>query len=104
ADGLAVLAPLESLRQVLAGFEPRVHEVLAAQLLARLGLRSRDADEDGALVAATFAYLHESPVGVDRFFFDWYGGEMSATRAANGPAGSHYAGAAFDVWRRRVAQ
>jgi uncharacterized protein YdiU (UPF0061 family) len=102
AETLTVLTPVGPLRHALDGYEARVAEAGVAQLLARLGLRPRDADDDGALFAATMDFLHGSPVGVDRFFFDWYGGDASAERAFAAPAASHYAGPAFETWRRHA--
>jgi uncharacterized protein YdiU (UPF0061 family) len=104
AETLALVAPAEALRDVLARYESLFHEAVTAQLLARLGLRPGDPDDDGELVRAGVTFLHESRVGVDRFFFDWYGGEASAERALGGPAGTHYAGATFVALRRRLAR
>jgi uncharacterized protein YdiU (UPF0061 family) len=103
AESLAIVSPVEPLRAALATYEARVHAAATAQLVARLGVRPRDADADGVLFAATVDFLHESPVGVDRFFFDWHGGDASAARALDGPAAAHYAGPAFAAWRRAVA-
>jgi len=94
---------VEPLRHALEPYEADFHEAVQTQLLARLGLRSRGSDDDGALVGATFAFLHESPVGFDRFFFDWYGGEASADRALAGSAAARYDGAAFVTLRQRLA-
>jgi hypothetical protein len=47
-----------------------------------------------------FAFLEESKVGFDRFFFDWYGGAASESRARAGPARSSYEGERFAVLRR----
>ena len=43
----------------------------------------------------TRAFLVESRVGYDRFFFDWYGGAASAARAAASPEAVKYAGPVF---------
>ncbi len=103
ADALALLAPVEELGRALDGYEAAFADAVAAQLLARLGLRSRTPDDDDALVRATVECLHASGVGVDRFFFDWYGGEASAARAAASPAAAAYDSAAFAPWRARLA-
>jgi uncharacterized protein YdiU (UPF0061 family) len=103
AEALTLVAPVESLHHALDGYEPAFHEAVAAQLLARLGLRARSPDDDGELLGATVDFLHASGVGVDRFFFDWYGGEASAARAAASPSAASYAGGPFAAWRARLA-
>ena len=103
AEALAVVAPVEGLRRALDGYDALFHEALATQLLARLGLRARNADDDGELVQATVEFLRTSAVGVDRFFFDWYAGAASAERALAGPAAGYYVGPAFESVRRRLA-
>ena len=102
AEALAVVAPIEPLRRALGGYDAAFHEAVVTQLLARLGLRARTADDD-ELLRVTIDFLRTSAVGVDRFFFDWYAGEASAPRALAGPAAGHYVGAAFDALRRRLA-
>ncbi len=103
ADVLTLVAPVESLRGALDGYEAAFHDAVAAQLTARLGLAPRTPDDDADLLRATVDFLHTGSVGVDRFFFDWYGGEASAARAAASPAAAAYAGDAFTTWRMRLA-
>jgi uncharacterized protein YdiU (UPF0061 family) len=103
AETLALVTPADALRGALAGYEAAFHEAVAAQLLARLGLRPCGVDDDGELVRAVFDFLHASPVGFDRFFFDWYGGEASAVRATRSPAAEAWASPAFATLRRRLA-
>jgi uncharacterized protein YdiU (UPF0061 family) len=101
AECLALAAPVEGLRAALERFEPWFQEDVTAQLLARLGLVPRNADDDGELLRAAFTFLHERSVGYDRFFFDWYGGD--ARRAMASPVAKAYAGASFEAFRRRIA-
>jgi uncharacterized protein YdiU (UPF0061 family) len=103
AETLALIAPAELLRHALEGYELAFHEAATAHLLARLGLAPRDPDEDGALLGAVIEFLRASAVGVDRFFFDWWGGEASAPRAARGPAAAVYADERFRALRARLA-
>jgi uncharacterized protein YdiU (UPF0061 family) len=103
AEALSLVAPLDGLRRALDGYEAAFHEAVVAALLARLGLRGRTPDEDAALLGAAIAFLETSRVGVDRFFFDWYGGEASAPRALGGPAAALYAGEPFLAFRQRLA-
>ena len=100
AEALLPLAPKEPLLAALQDYGPAYAEALCRRFLARLGLRSRGAGPDEALVDAAYAFMHRSQVGHDRFFFDWYGGEASAVRALAGPESGCYgatgpAGAAF---------
>ena len=97
------MAPVESLRHALTGYEAAFHDAVAAHSTARLGLSPRTPDDDADLLRATVGFLQGSDVGVDRFFFDWYGGEASAARAAASPAAAAYAGDAFATWRTRLA-
>jgi uncharacterized protein YdiU (UPF0061 family) len=103
AETLSLVAPADRLSAALGGYDAAFREHVAAQLLARLGLRSRGVDDDDELVRTTFELLGERRVGVDRFFFDWYGGGAGAARATAGPATAAYAGPAFEAFRRRVA-
>jgi uncharacterized protein YdiU (UPF0061 family) len=104
ADTLTLVTPVEALRPVLERFESGFHEAVVAQLLARLGLVPRNADDDAALLRTTIGFLEGSSVGVDRFFFDWYAGEASARRALDGSAASSYAGDAFATFRKNLVK
>jgi uncharacterized protein YdiU (UPF0061 family) len=104
AEALAPVAPVERLVSALEVYEAAFRDAVAAHLLARLGLSAGSSHEDVALVAATIDFLRTSRVGVDRFFFDWYGGEASAARAAASPAAASYTGEAFATWRSRLAR
>jgi uncharacterized protein YdiU (UPF0061 family) len=102
AEALSLVAPVEPSKAALVPYEAAFHEAVAAQLLARLGLRSRGADDDGELVRTVFEVLHETRAGFDRFFFDWYAGGASAERALGGPAAAVWTTAAFAPLRRRL--
>ncbi len=84
-----------ALAPALAEFETVLNESIATRTLARLGLVS-NGDADAALVAATYAFLEESGVGYDRFFFDLHGGLGHATA-------SSYSGARWDELRELLA-
>jgi protein adenylyltransferase len=102
ADALTPLAPAVSLASALAVYDAAFAEAFHAAVLMRLGLHPLGPDEDEGLVAAVFAFLRDSRVGVDRFFFDWYGGAASETRAQASPGAPLYGGHAFGVLRRRL--
>ena len=102
AETLLPLASEAALEPALASFEPAFEDALVARFLRRLGVVSRGPDDDAALGDAVFAFLAESQVGYERFFFDWYGGTASAARAVASPAAGKYAGARFAALRRRL--
>ncbi|HEV7734986.1 MAG TPA: YdiU family protein [Candidatus Binatia bacterium] len=102
ADALTPLAPQATLATALAPYATTFREAFHAAVLTRLGVASVGPDEDAALVATVLAFLRESQIGVDRFFFDWHGGTASAERAAASPAATHWTGQQFDAFRRRV--
>ncbi|MCW3838056.1 protein adenylyltransferase SelO family protein [Sphingomonas canadensis] len=78
AASLTLIAPQEELAGVLEGFGARYQEEVAAALLWRLGVVPRGAAEDSHLIAAMERALNGSGVGLDRFFFDFFGGARPA--------------------------
>jgi len=104
AEALTVLTPVQPLVSVLEKFPADHAEAFRERMCWRLGLRPRTSDDDEALVEAVFAFLSASQVGFERFFFDWFGGEASAARAAASPAAAHYASPTFTTLRRRLGQ
>lgn len=91
ADALRALAPQLALGSALSDFEPVLEKEITKSVLARLGLAA-NGDTDAALLAAVYAFLEESGVGYDRFFFDLYGGLAREGRAISGEAKEHYVG------------
>src|SRR3546814_12703732 len=55
-------------------------------MLWRLGVRSRGEESDQQLVEAMAEALSKTGIGIDRFFFDWFGGH----RHGPGPADAGY--------------
>jgi len=84
-----------ALAPALADFEATFEKEVTARTLARLGLPP-SGDTDGALVAAVYAFLEESGVGYDRFFFDLRGGRLRDEKAP-------YSGARWDELRTLLA-
>jgi uncharacterized protein YdiU (UPF0061 family) len=78
----------EGLQEELNGFAGHFHSALSSAVVRRLGLRQGEAEEDRALARAAVTALATRKVGIDRFFFDWRGGER--------PSGDLYQGEAFD--------
>jgi len=102
AETLRLLAPDIPLGPALAEFEATLEQEVTARILARLGLAS-NGDLDGALVAAAYAFLSESRIGYDRFFFDLHGGVARESRAIAGEAKAHYAGARWAALHELLA-
>jgi uncharacterized protein YdiU (UPF0061 family) len=97
ADALTPLAPQAELAPALADFAASFRAAFNAAMLTRLGLTSVGAEEDTAFVASMLSFLRESQVGLDRFFFDWYGGAASARRATSSPAAAAWSGPRFET-------
>ena len=85
AEALRPLAPRLALGPALADFESALDAEVTARVLARLGL-APNGDTDAALVAAAYAFLEDSGIGYDRFFFDLHGG-LGARRLARSRRG-----------------
>ena len=94
AGALTLVSDPDPLVEVLNGFSGAYRTSLAAAMIRRLGVKPRGFDADVDLVNAAFRALAEAgePVRWEPFFFDWFGGAVSATRALKGPRGSAYAG------------
>jgi uncharacterized protein YdiU (UPF0061 family) len=99
AEALGQLCPRPALAAALERFRPEFEAALAAGFLERLGLSSCGADRDRELVALAYTFLHESRVGYDQFFFDWYGGAASEARSRSSPEAVKYGGEAFALLR-----
>lgn len=69
-------------------------------VFARLNLIEGALEADTLFLSDLFAWLTESRAGWDRFYFDWYGGEASAARAAASPQAALYDDAAFAPIRK----
>jgi uncharacterized protein YdiU (UPF0061 family) len=100
---LAMVGETDPLIAALNGFGPAYQDELIAAMLDRLGVRSRNSDEDQALVQAAFAALAEGGDALrwEPFFFDWFTGDPA--RALSGARAALYAGEAFAPFRERLA-
>lgn len=95
AECLLPLSSIEALEPALNTIWPVFRAELPRQILRRLGLTPRDAERDGAFVTELFGFLSASKAPYEQFFFDWYGGVLSAGRAANSPSADFYASTGF---------
>ena len=80
-------------------FAPAFNDAILTKFFDRLGLKQPDIvdrERDTDFLASAFAFLHESQVGYDQFYFDWYGGSLSRTRAMTGVEAQKYSSAAFE--------
>jgi uncharacterized protein YdiU (UPF0061 family) len=90
-QGVAV----QPLVEALNAFGPAFNDAVLEKFLDRMGLEPNGQELDAELLAAAFTFLHESQVGFDQFFFDWYGGSVSRTRAMTGVEMDMYKGESF---------
>lgn len=102
AAALEPLAPGAPLTRELTDFEPRVLRLFHLGFLRRLGVTSLDPVLDSVLVSRCLCFLETSRVGYDRFFFDWYGGRVSESRAKAGAAGAQYGGEKWAAVEREL--
>jgi len=105
AGCLTLVAESDALIGALNGFAPAYRDELRAAMLARLGVKSRDADADLDLVNAAFKAIAEGAEAQrwEPFFFDWFGGEASEARAMAGPRAALYEAEAFVAFRRLLS-
>lgn len=95
ADALVELSSVDALSRALDGFLEEFLLAWREGILRRLGLTPLGDERDADFLSLVRAFLVESRVGYDRFFFDWYGGAASAARAAASPEVDKYRGATF---------
>ena len=96
AIALSEIAPSDALAQAVDLFDAAYRDALVDRMLWRLGVVPRDGNENIALVQAMESALVDSQHSLDRFFFDWRGGDLRHPDAA-------YAGAEFAAFREAVA-
>lgn len=76
AVALRLICPAEPLIAALDQFGDRYQRAVSEAILWRLGLTPRDADSDRALVEMIEPLLRGTATGIDRFFFDAFGGQL----------------------------
>ncbi|HEY3798758.1 MAG TPA: YdiU family protein [Caulobacteraceae bacterium] len=104
AGALSTVTAPEPLVDALNAFSGFYRAALGAAMLRRLGLGPRGGDDDVDLVNAAFKALAEGGEALrwEPFFFDWFGGQASETRAMAGPRAGLYGGEAFGVFRENL--
>jgi uncharacterized protein YdiU (UPF0061 family) len=98
ADALRPIATTSPLGRAIDSFTPTFETERAARFIERLGVTSQGSDADALFCAAAFAFLEDSEVSMDRFFFDWHGASASEARALEGKERSHYKGPLFKAF------
>lgn len=96
AIALRSISDTEPLAEAIDGFASAYRAALVEVMLGRLGVTSRGEAEDVALVQAMESALTESQVSIDRFFFDWRGGDLRQTTGT-------YAHESFAAFREAIA-
>ena len=102
AEVLLPLGEHAGIEAALNGFWPAFQRAMWDAALRRLGLRSRGDEADSELVVRIFAFLHQSQIGYEQFWFDWRGGMLSTDRATRSPAAAAYSDAAFTPVREAL--
>lgn len=104
ASSLEGSSPREARVAAVSGFGAELERALAERTLARLGLVSRGWDEDTRLAGLVSAWLESSRAPWDAFWFDWYGGALSASRSARSPSAAHYRSEGFAPLRALLGE
>jgi len=109
AGAFTLVSEAEPLIEALNRFSGHYREALSGALVRRLGLKPSDPDADVDLANAAFRALAEGgaeggeALRWEPFFFDWFGGTASQTRALAGPRAALYGGEAFFKFRELLA-
>ncbi len=90
---LADICEEQALKDTLQSFPARYLAALRSKLLARLGVKPKGDKADDALLKLINDFMIAESFPYERFFFDWYGGGASASRAMTSPEAERYAAA-----------
>jgi serine/tyrosine/threonine adenylyltransferase len=99
AISLTGLAGQDPMVEALNRFAGLYREAIVRRMLWRLGVASQGEAADVALVQALEGALNQQTVEIDRFFFDWAGGQ----RRGESPADEHYEGQGFNAFKAAVS-
>ncbi|NVJ97023.1 MAG: YdiU family protein [Alphaproteobacteria bacterium] len=87
---LADICDEQALKDTLAPFPGIYLAALRQKLIARMGIKPKDNKTDDALLTLVNNFMLKEKFPYERFFFDWFGGPISETRAMTGPEGERY--------------
>ena len=102
AEVLLPLGEHAGIEAALNSFWPAFQRGMWSAALRRLGLVSRGEAEDSELVVKIFAFLHQSQIGYEQFWFDWRGGLLSRERASHSPVAAAYNMETFEPLREAL--
>jgi uncharacterized protein YdiU (UPF0061 family) len=103
SHALEWLASEPAREAALAGFMHELEAARTERLLLRLGVIAQGVDDDRRLAQQIWQFLAATRLPLDRFFFDWYAGAASASRALSGPSAELYRSGAFASLRSELA-
>ncbi len=93
---LSILTEADDLSSALKGYEPTFQESFAEHTLLLLGLeRGASKADDLDFLQSLFAWMTTSDANWPRFFFDWFGGTESQSRANESPQADLYKASEF---------
>jgi uncharacterized protein YdiU (UPF0061 family) len=104
AESLLPLGEHAAMEEALNSYWPSFRVSMWAAVLRRLGLTSLGEDKDAELVVAIFAFLNETQIPYERFWFDWRGGMLSDARANESPLADAYRAESFNPIRWAFAE
>jgi len=104
AKALLTIVPKEVVTPVLETFPEHFENELVSAIFRRLGVvPAGDEQRNLALLQAMERFLIDTKVGLERFYFDWYGGSLSEARRDKSPAANTYAGEDAAPLREQIA-
>jgi len=100
---LSLVSDTDDLSAAMKVYEPSYQESFAAHTLALLGLqRGPVLREDLQFLQDFYAWMTTSGANWPQTFFDWFGGDASAARAADSPQSALYKADAFKQVRDAI--
>lgn len=100
-SAFASVADTDALTSSIRAFEPAYQNALRDHCFATLGLmQDEDLTSDLELLQTLFTWMTETKIPWHQFFFDWFGGRASETRAAGSPVSACYKSSGFAPVRK----
>jgi uncharacterized protein YdiU (UPF0061 family) len=99
AGALADIAEEKALKEVLSAFPSLYFSALRTRLLQRLGVKEKGQKIDDAVLKLVNDYMITEKAPYERFFYDWYGGQLAETRFRKSPEEAKYLGDRYNDMR-----
>ncbi len=99
AGALADIAEEKALKEVLSAFPSQYFSALRTRLLRRLGVKEKGQKIDDAVLKLVNDYMITEKAPYERFFYDWYGGQLAETRFRKSPEEAKYLGDQYNDMR-----